>query len=153
MTVWRMMGAALLLASACRGPAGPDVAAVVRNEIAHVVATGQGAVTCNPHKGGAIVSYGCMQKFTPGDDGARVAIVSIAVTPAKGPAATKASPATGGFFGPGGAGFKLHRRTRDGVYDVTVDNFSTGIPNDEAEYLPDPDALLDRVVAAYDARR
>ena len=151
-----MPGAVLVATAACtKAPPSPDgkrprdIVAVVRADMARTAAL-PGRIECQWHGNDPrddkdiVAGYFCSQSFWL--DRKRGLGVGVTVKAAKG---DKPEPGPVAF-GPGGSAFSSTRRTRDGRYDVRADQAMTGLLKTQTPTLPEPDALLDRVLAAYD---
>lgn len=136
----------LLSVAGCSGPARADISAIVRGEVAGMVARSRN-VRCERQRDVATVRWICVQRFPRHPD--HFSGVTIEMKPAIGK--VDAAPHLVGMsFGPGGGGASMAGRTRDGRYDVLAGDVGTGLSDGDEPTLPSSKRLIERVLAAYD---
>lgn len=142
----------ILLAAACTNVASvkPDLAQIVRTEIAAVVAIDP-SIRCNSNTADVLIGFDCFQTFAPTDD-RHFAALSVQVKRAQGTLAGDASRLMNVTFGPGGGGSLYKGRTRDGTYDVLATELQS-LRDGQQLLLPQAGELIDKVLATYDGAK
>lgn len=141
----------LLTVSGCSAPTPPDMPAIVRGEVASIVARAK-HLRCERQRDVATVRWICVQRFPRHPEHFSGVTIEMKLATGK---ANAAPHLVGMSFGPGGGGASMAGRTRDGRYDVLVGDIGTGLSDGDEPMLPSSIRLIERVLAAYDgaARR